>query len=186
MHGGDPLGMIEPVMRSKAACAGCHAREAKEAVAHARHAAPVAEDCYACHMPRIVYGVMEIHKSHRIENPSPEAQSEADRPNACNLCHLERSPEWAQAALIEGIVAKDAAEAELVRALHRGDPLRRAVALDAAGRYAGYRSREANRMLVPHLLLALEDPYPRAAASRDEASSRSPGAIRNWPFCFRR
>ncbi|GIX33721.1 MAG: hypothetical protein KatS3mg125_1677 [Lysobacterales bacterium] len=160
MHGGDPLGMIEPVMRSKAACAGCHAREAKEAVAHARHAAPVAEDCYACHMPRIVYGVMEIHKSHRIENPSPEAQSEADRPNACNLCHLERSPEWAQAALIEGIVAKDAAEAELVRALHRGDPLRRAVALDAAGRYAGYRSREANRMLVPHLLLALEDPYP--------------------------
>jgi predicted CXXCH cytochrome family protein len=159
MHGGDPRGMIEEAMRGPAACADCHAPEAADPEAHARHRSPVAEDCYACHMPRIVYGVMEIHKSHRIESPAPLAQAAADRPNACNLCHLDRSPGWAQAALDR---SRDdgSSEAEIVAALHRGDPLRRAVALEAAGRYAEHRPRDANRMLVPHLLLALEDPYP--------------------------
>ncbi len=161
MHGGDPRGMIEPRMRTKEACAGCHIAQADDPVAHARHPPRVAEDCYGCHMPEIVYGVMEIHKSHRIENPAPQRHSAADRPNACNLCHLDKPAAWAQSALERSGTAADAhAEAEIVTALHRGDPLRRAVALAAAGRYVEHRSRESNRMLVPHLLLALEDPYP--------------------------
>ncbi|MDW8479517.1 MAG: cytochrome c3 family protein [Xanthomonadales bacterium] len=168
MHGGDPRGMITEAMRGPAACAGCHAAEVAAAAGHSRHPEPVASDCYACHMPRIVYGVMAIHRSHRIEVPRPARHAALDRPNACNQCHLERSPAWAEAALAgwRGAAPPAApeeaatAEAELAAALYGGDPARRAVALEAAGSLAWARSRAANRQLVPHLLLALEDPYP--------------------------
>ena len=45
-------------------------------------------------MPRMVYGILEVHRSHRIENPDPRRDGESGRPHACTLCHLDRSLSW--------------------------------------------------------------------------------------------
>jgi len=96
MHGGDPKGMIEPEMRGDQACTSCHAEIARDVPAHTGHEATSrGSRCLECHMPRIVYGILEVHRSHRIDNPDPARDAETGRPNACTLCHLDRSPLWA-------------------------------------------------------------------------------------------
>ena len=96
MHGGDIHGMIEASKRGNAACGSCHADLVADASSHTRHAADSSgSSCYACHMQRMVYGIQEIHRSHRIQNPDAASDAEAARPNACTSCHLDRSALWA-------------------------------------------------------------------------------------------
>jgi hypothetical protein len=45
-------------------------------------------------MPRTSYALLGATRSHRIDSPSFD-QRTRDRPNACSLCHLERSERWA-------------------------------------------------------------------------------------------
>ena len=185
MHDGDPRGMLPEKARGAAACADCHGDIVADVHAHTRHAPDSeASNCYSCHMPRIAYGVMAIHRSHRIEVPAPAAHAAADRPNACNQCHLERSADWAEAQIGTwrgdvGDAVGQGEAAEIVRALHAGDPARRAVAAEAAGAHAAARGHAGNRMLVPHLLLALEDPYPstRRFALRSMRAMMVSGAL---------
>ncbi|HEX4353084.1 MAG TPA: hypothetical protein VHZ95_09225, partial [Polyangiales bacterium] len=51
--------------------------------------------CIDCHMPAIVYGVMASHPSHRIELPEPARDAHNERPDACTLCHSDRTRAWA-------------------------------------------------------------------------------------------
>jgi predicted CXXCH cytochrome family protein len=96
MHGGDPAGMIEPAMRGNDACTSCHQEIARDVRTHTGHDPEGSGSlCMECHMPRMVYGILEVHRSHRIENPDPARDAETGRPNACTLCHLDRSPLWA-------------------------------------------------------------------------------------------
>ncbi len=77
------------------ACTRCHDQLADHAaaLAHGRH--PVgAASCLDCHMPRIVEGVGAFVRSHRISSPSNSTMLAAGAPNACNLCHLDRSIRW--------------------------------------------------------------------------------------------
>lgn len=78
-----------------AACLTCHDRFASEEHrrAHARHAAADAS-CLDCHMPRITQGIEAVVRSHRIDSPTNPAMLAAGAPNACNLCHLDRSIAW--------------------------------------------------------------------------------------------
>ena len=75
MHEGDPRGQIrEPFAGANEdhMCTQCHAPLAvPAAVAAHTHHDPAGEGarCVGCHMPRIVYGVLDIHRSHRIEIP---------------------------------------------------------------------------------------------------------------------
>ena len=39
-------------------------------------------------MPDAAYGVMDIHRTHRIESPDIVRDAGAGRPNACLNCHL--------------------------------------------------------------------------------------------------
>src|SRR6185295_12705340 len=77
MHDGDPRGQLRPSAAREAgdgACTACHDQLASvEAKArHSHHdAAGAGARCADCHMPRIVYGVLDIHRSHRIEIPDP-------------------------------------------------------------------------------------------------------------------
>ena len=98
-HKGDPRGMIEAEKLTNAACVACHRAIGEDVAAHTRHAPDSSgSSCYDCHMPRIVYGVLETHRSHRIEVPDAERDAAMGRPNACTLCHLDRSIAWAGAA----------------------------------------------------------------------------------------
>jgi predicted CXXCH cytochrome family protein len=146
MHGGDPAGMIEPEMRGNAACTSCHTDIAANVSAHTGHSeSSSGSRCLDCHMPRIVYGILEVHRSHRIENPNPARDAETGRPNACTLCHLNRSPLWAaqESRRIWGetyrdpLYRMDGAPLELSDAtasMLAGDAVQRVVFASAGGR----------------------------------------------------
>ena len=98
--------------------------------------------CVACHMPKTSYALRTAIRSHRIDSPSPSPE----QPNACNLCHLDRSLAWTASELgrlwgvraaasstlpasAEGLLARDAAE-RVVWADAFGDPASRAASGD--------------------------------------------------------
>ncbi|MEM7311486.1 MAG: cytochrome c3 family protein, partial [Planctomycetota bacterium] len=174
MHGGDPRGMIEPEMRTNAACTSCHEDIGADVAAHTGHAADgPGSSCYDCHMPRAVYGVIEIHRSHRIESPDPKRDAEAGRPNACTLCHLDRSPVWAAREMGRmfgrrfdpPVRRPSGASVELpdgVATLLAGDAVERAVAAAAMGRApeSGALERDERAFLFALLAVTLGDSYP--------------------------
>jgi hypothetical protein len=46
-------------------------------------------------MPNTTYGLLSLTRSHRIDSPTVAAIAQSGRPNACNLCHADRSLGWA-------------------------------------------------------------------------------------------
>ena len=47
-----------------------------------------------CHMPRINEGLQTIVRTHTIFSPTNAAMLEANHPNACNQCHLDKPIDW--------------------------------------------------------------------------------------------
>ena len=98
MHAGDPKGQITKENRTDEPCLTCH-RQYRTVGALAEHTGhdpeSIGSRCYACHMPRVVYGVMAVHPSHEITVPAPSLTVTDGMPNACNQCHLDRSVNWA-------------------------------------------------------------------------------------------
>jgi predicted CXXCH cytochrome family protein len=170
MHEGDPRGQLRAGLRGAAAdamCTGCHAALADGAAAarHTHHdVAGGGARCVGCHMPRVVYGVLDVHRSHRIEVPDPVRAAAAGRPDACTGCHVERTPRWAAAARARlwggaAPAADDAPGPE--EALFSGDPLTRAVAADALGRAQVPLAPGARAARTGALLEAMaSDAYP--------------------------
>ncbi len=134
----DVRGQLRADVTGVAMCAGaCHSELStpEASLAHSDHANVA---CIDCHMPRIVFGIRTIHRSHRIEVPRPIANAAAERPDACSLCHVG---------------------ARLEEELFGGDPLERAVAAAALGRLDGPDVDRARRIGL--LLAAMrDDPYP--------------------------
>ena len=96
MHAGDPRGQLRPDRQGNALCTQCHPAIGADVSAHTHHAEGGAGSaCVNCHMPRIVYGVLDIHRSHRIDSPDPARDAAAGRPHACTLCHVDRPLAWA-------------------------------------------------------------------------------------------
>jgi hypothetical protein len=93
MHRGDPAGQIAPDHAGDRGCTSCHGE--RRAEAHAHHAAgSPGSRCVSCHMPKTSYALLSAVRSHRIDSPSVDATLETGRPNACNLCHLDRPLAW--------------------------------------------------------------------------------------------
>ncbi|MBC8133081.1 MAG: hypothetical protein H7X95_08885 [Deltaproteobacteria bacterium] len=145
MHDGDPRGQIRPSALDDRACTGCHTAYASPAASlrHTHHD-PVGAGarCVSCHMPRIVYGVLDSHRSHRIEIPNPVRAIAMGRPDACTLCHVDADRVWAARAWTRlwpaaaSASSSDAPEDHLAPrdAIFAGDPIARALAADAIGR----------------------------------------------------
>jgi len=77
------------------ACKSCHAERVADVVAHSGHQAGSAGAvCINCHMPKTMFGNMN-RSDHSFRPPMPEATIKFDSPNACNMCHTDKSPEWA-------------------------------------------------------------------------------------------
>jgi predicted CXXCH cytochrome family protein len=146
-----------------AACVGCHGFLAtpRAQAQHAQHRAGSAS-CLDCHMPRISQGVSDHVRSHRISSPADARMLGDDVPNACNLCHLDRSVSWTVAALAArwGRVVEPNATSPLADApagaawLHAPSPALRAVAAAAYARAPRARARAA----LAALLGVLDDP----------------------------
>jgi len=162
-------GPFEGPVVSDAMCTQCHAALAAPAAlaAHSRHD-PAGEGarCAGCHMPRIVYGVLDVHRSHRIDVPKPAAATGGvgERPDACTLCHAGGVPGGAAAGPL--------------RAIFAADPIGRAVAADALGRAPPSADGDRARRLGALLAAMESDRYPavRHIAWRSLRRLIAPGA----------
>lgn len=144
MHEGDIKGQITEEKRTNIACTQCHTelREQNALVQHTKHDAESAgSNCYACHMPEVVYGIQTFHKTHTITVPDPQLTIDKSVPNACNQCHTDKSANWAvdEAEAMWPDRFKNLQRsgdqqfdiAESIRGLFEGDALTRAMMADA-------------------------------------------------------
>jgi predicted CXXCH cytochrome family protein len=175
MHGGDPRGMVQPRMRGDHACTQCHDEIARDVAAHTKHApASSGSRCLDCHMPRMVYGILGIHRSHHIEVPDPARDGEAGRPHACTMCHADQTLAWsaqqmnrlwgkgearwrAPAQRLDG-APLDVPDA--IASLLAGDAVQRAVYAHALGAPGLAVEPRAGAFLRVNLLATLFDAYP--------------------------
>ncbi len=85
--------------KAVAACIGCHETFAAPEHAGTGHGAVT---CLECHMPKLVMGIDRYVRTHRISSPTNAKLLAEAAPNACNLCHLDRSIAWTRDELRAG------------------------------------------------------------------------------------
>lgn len=186
MHEGDPRGQLRPSAAGDLACTGCHGElaGAGDARAHSGH-----RDvrCADCHMPRVVYGIVDVHRSHRIESPDPAREAASGRPDACTLCHADRSLGWAaaeHARLWPAARAEPPPARELPHAHERalaGDPIERAVACAALGRTDALEGDLASARRLGILLEVMaNDPYPAVRRIAWRSARALAGEVADW------
>lgn len=134
---------LKPGMHGPAACLGCHPRYGDDEAlrAHTHHARDSSgSDCLNCHMPYTTYGLTKAIRSHTITSPDASASLATRRPNACNLCHLDRSLGWTAQVLSQWYGQApprlDADRGEIAESVHwalAGDAGLRALAAAALG-----------------------------------------------------
>lgn len=95
-------------------CTQCHRASDYDTPAHHFHKLPgeegealIADDgvkfevgdgarCINCHMPAQFYMGVDYRNDHSFRIPRPDLTMTLGTPNACNQCHDEESPQWAQ------------------------------------------------------------------------------------------
>jgi hypothetical protein len=88
---------LAPGMDGDTACVQCHEQYADpaRAAAHSHHATgSTGSSCYDCHMPHTSYGLLKAIRAHEVASPDVSVTLATGRPNACNLCHLDRTLQW--------------------------------------------------------------------------------------------
>jgi predicted CXXCH cytochrome family protein len=88
-------------------CTGCHSQfqDPAHAAQHSHHPAESeASRCVSCHMPRIMDALLFRARTHQIDDiPNAEMTrrfGQEGSPNACLLCHKQKSAEWVQQSLL--------------------------------------------------------------------------------------
>ena len=61
--------------------------------------------CVECHMPATPYMARDMRRDHSFNIPDPALSVELGIPNACTMCHADKSPEWAELALEKALPA---------------------------------------------------------------------------------
>jgi hypothetical protein len=175
MHRGDPAGQIAPDRAGDAGCTSCHA-STKE---HSHH--PVGSPgafCVACHMPRTSFALLSAVRSHRID--SPRVLPLPEKPNACSLCHLDRTPAWAARTLHEwfptssGRSGRDDVSAGLLYGLS-ADAGVRALVADALG---DPRLPAGQSFRVAILREMTRDPYAAVRLIAERSLGTAPADVR--------
>jgi predicted CXXCH cytochrome family protein len=99
MHQSDPNKQLKSGMDASAACTSCHDQPqyTTDVVRHTHHAAEsVGSNCLNCHMPHTTYALFSAIRNHQIESPDLAGSVQHGTPNACNLCHLDKTLAWTQ------------------------------------------------------------------------------------------
>lgn len=77
------------------ACLPCHEERVKNATAHTHHKVDSpGNKCISCHMPMTSFARMN-RSDHSMLPPSPAATIAFKSPNACNICHKDKTAKWA-------------------------------------------------------------------------------------------
>jgi predicted CXXCH cytochrome family protein len=193
MHGDDPNYLLKPGMATNAACYQCHPDYRERLAEHTHHAVDSSGSlCANCHMPKTVYSLMATHRSHRIEVPGVAGSVGTGKPNACTLCHLDKSLGWARDRLADWpnhggksvpLSADEEGVSAAVLALARGDARTRVVVagafVDPAARTAG--GTDWFGSLLPRLLVDERYPAVRYLAHKGLRAAHGEAA---GPFDF--
>ncbi len=85
---------LKPSSLGSDACTQCHDPQ-QYSTAHTHHLPDsTGSNCYNCHMPHTAYGLLKAIRNHTITIPDLKRDMAADRPNACNQCHLDKTLKW--------------------------------------------------------------------------------------------
>jgi predicted CXXCH cytochrome family protein len=77
-------------------CLQCHAANKFATAAHHFHKPDAAgASCVECHMPPRDYMVLDPRHDHSFRIPRPDLSVTLGTPNACNVCHTDKSAQWA-------------------------------------------------------------------------------------------
>jgi predicted CXXCH cytochrome family protein len=104
-HGSENISMLRA--KGNSLCLSCHGPNAQTGPfaptieAHTHHKSDSAGGlCVSCHMPAIeeTLGNVKVH-AHTFRFITPADTQKLDIPNACNLCHADKTPLWAADAL---------------------------------------------------------------------------------------
>lgn len=166
MHDADPNDMLAAGRDEDAACLQCHESYADRIPEHTRHeAGSEGSKCYNCHMPHATYGLLKAIRNHEIDSPSAAISHQSGRPNACNLCHLDKTLAWTAKHLSDWYgqqpVALDDDERTVAAGpllLLRGAAGQRALAAWHAG-WGPAQQASGRDWLAPYLAELLNDPY---------------------------
>lgn len=175
-----------------ASCLHCHPAIAAARASHAQHQSAAAQSCVACHMPKVVTGVLDEFADHAIDVPAPGNTARHGIPSACGVCHKDRSAtqlsqdllaRWPQASkrqqrrlrLADAIDETTAADSLAALRAVVGDPHEAAILRGAAALLLGQRfAAVAPAALLP--LLKEADPLLRTKAIEGLGYAKALGA----------
>jgi Cytochrome c554 and c-prime len=160
-------------------CTKCHGPSESGLTFHTEHRADSSGSlCMNCHMPHTTYGLLKTIRSHQISSPSVKATLETGRPNACNLCHLDKTLAWTAEYLERWYrIPKPALDADQqsvaasVLTLLKGDAGQRAIVAQSLG-WAPAQQVSGTGWMAPYLALMQQDTYDavRHIATRSRAT----------------
>ncbi len=105
-HGSDNDAMLrQPVSTICLSCHGPNTQNGPHAATieqHTHHTAgSTGSQCVACHMPKIEQTIADVNvRSHTFHFVYPDRTDSLKIPNACNVCHTDKSTAWAADALL--------------------------------------------------------------------------------------
>ena len=182
MHDSEPDDQLASDRQSNNACLQCHPSYRDKIAEHTHHPeGSSGARCYNCHMPNTTYGLLSMTRSHRIDNPSVEMSARDGRPNACNLCHVDKTLEWAGEYLSawyghdEPSLTRD--EENIPAAaiwLLKGDAAQRAAAAWHMG-WDPALDRPDSGWQAPLLARTLSDPYAAVRYLTERSLRKFPG-----------
>ena len=174
------------------ACTQCHPEyEDEEKVAAHTHHKPTStgSDCYNCHMPYTVSGLLKSIRSHQVDNPTVQATVESGRPNACNHCHLDKTLAWSARYLAEWYDTPEPELSEDERTIAasvlwalRGDAGLRTLTANYMG-WRAARQASGSEWLTPYLALLMNDEY-HAVRYIAERAMRLQGGVDTGDYDF--
>ena len=156
---------LSPLALENSACTQCH--DAQQYGATHTHHEPQSSGskCYNCHMPHTAYGLLKAIRSHQISSPDVGIDRDAKRPNACNLCHLDRTLRWSSKHLFDWYDIEpppfDEAEKSVAASIlwvTRADAAQRAIAAWHMG-WDAAQEASGNEWELPFLSGLLDDEY---------------------------
>lgn len=175
---------LKPETKTNAACISCHTQYETpgKASAHSHHKEGSSGSvCYNCHMPHTTYGLLTAMRSHEIDSPNVATTVETGRPNACNLCHLDKTLAWTRDYLTQWYEIPGPQldpDWEQIAAsllwLIKGDAGQRALAAWNMG-WDQALETSGTGWMVPFLAMLLEDEYEAVRFIAYRSLRRQPG-----------
>lgn len=192
MHQSDPNDQLKPGMDGVKACIQCHdgPQFTSDLTSHTHHAAESSgSNCLNCHMPHTTYALFSAIRSHQISRPDLAGSVQHGVPNACNLCHLDRTLAWTQQHLVKWygyeplpMTTEQAQIAASLVWMLKGNAAQRVIAVWHTG-WEPALAASGGDWLAPFVSHLLTDDYGVVRYVAGRALAKQPG-FAEWAFDF--